>query len=188
MGEVKSEKPYVTLFFGLLSAEQPLLEAAEAILVKEFSPVLRRSETIPFDQTAYYEAEMGAKLLRRWIALELPVSPDTLPMIKNHTNRMEKIWAVSRDGKTARRVNIDPGYLDLARVCLATTKDRDHRLYIGSGIFGEVTIRYRKDSGKYEGLPWTYADYLTPAAQEFFVGVREGHRARVEQFRSHHGL
>lgn len=188
MGEVKPEKPFVTLFFGLLATSEAMLEAAESILVKEFSPVLRRSATIPFDMTTYYAGEMGEKLLRRWIALELPISPDTLPMIKNHTNRMENIWAETVDGKRARRVNIDPGYLDLARVCLATTKDRDHRLYIGSGIFGEVTVRYRKESGKYEGLPWTYADYLTPAAQEFFVAVREGHRARADKFRADHKL
>ena len=48
---------------------------------------------------------------------------------------------------------------------LATTKDQAHRLYVGDGIFAEVTLRYR--DGADEPWPWTYADYREEAVRHF---------------------
>ena len=45
--------------------------------------------------------------------------------------------------RTPRAVNIDPGYLDGARLVLASTKDHAHRIWLRDGIYAEVTLRFR---------------------------------------------
>ena len=68
-------------------------------------------------------------------------------------------------------VNIDPGYVTLSKLVLATTKDYSHRIYIGKGIYGEVTLQYTK--GTFTPFPHTYPDYQTRIAIEFFNQVRD---------------
>jgi hypothetical protein len=68
-------------------------------------------------------------------------------------------------------VNLDPGYITLGKVVLASTKNNQHRLYLGRGIFGEVTLRYRKK--RYEPWEWTFADYKTETAVSFFIQLRK---------------
>ena len=54
-------------------------------------------------------------------------------------------------------MNIDPGYVALEHMVLATTKGYSHRVYLGQGIFADLTLIY--DNGTYRSLPWTYRDY-----------------------------
>ncbi|MCX6827557.1 MAG: DUF4416 family protein, partial [candidate division Zixibacteria bacterium] len=56
-----------------------------------------------------------------------------------------------------RRINIDPGYLTLDRLVLATGKDAAHRIYLRKGVYAEVTLIYH--SGSFQPLPWSYPDY-----------------------------
>jgi len=54
-------------------------------------------------------------------------------------------------------VNIDPGYIALEHVILATTKGYAHRIYLKNGIYADLTLIYR--DGTYRPLDWTYPDY-----------------------------
>lgn len=173
MGERRENNAPVWLFFGLLVREAPLFDTVIVRLEKDFAPVAVRSAVLPFDQSAYYEPEMGPGLLRQWVAMRDPMRIVELPDFKIHTNRLEKYWA---DESGARRVNIDPGYVTDAKVVLATTKDHMHRLYVDSGIYEEVTLHYKRGEG-YAPWPWTYPDYQTDAAREFFTKVRALPRA-----------
>ncbi len=187
MAPVQYPPDPVTLFFGLLAAGPELFDPVETLLAKEFSPILERSATIPFTHSDYYTGEMGAGILRRWVAVECPIDPESLPGVKRHTNRIERVWAAPGSeaaGALRRRVNIDPGYLALSKVVLATCKDRDHRLYLDSGIFGEVTLSFKAASKSYEPFAWTYPDYRTPEAQEFFLRLRKGCVERGEAWRA----
>ena len=56
--------------------------------------------------------------------------------------------------------------LDLAKVVLASTKDYSHRLYIGDGIFAEVTLRYQQRT--FQAWEWTYPDYRLPVTLDLF--------------------
>ena len=38
--------------------------------------------------------------------------------------------------RVKRPVNLDPGYIEQAKVILASTKNFYHRIYLGGGIFG----------------------------------------------------
>jgi hypothetical protein len=166
MGTIKPVQP-AKLFFGLLAASEQLLAEAKARLAYDFSAIERVSAIIPFDLTDYYAPEMGGNLLRQWVSVAEPVPPEALVAIKHYTNQLEGLW--SSEGR--RRVNIDPGYLNLSKVVLATTKDHSHRVYAGRGIYEEVTLAYRRGQG-YVAWPWTYPDYRSDAARQFFLEVR----------------
>ncbi|MEI8217519.1 MAG: DUF4416 family protein, partial [Elusimicrobiota bacterium] len=68
-------------------------------------------------------------------------------------------------------MNIDPGYVTPAKVVLASTKDYSHRIYLSDGIYAEVTMMFQK--GSYVFLPWTYSDYQSKAALQFFNRIRK---------------
>jgi hypothetical protein len=67
-------------------------------------------------------------------------------------------------------VNIDPGYIARDKLVLATTKDFFHRLYLGKGIYGEVTLHFQK--GAVRHFSWTYPDYRDKGVQDFLIKVR----------------
>ena len=53
-----------------------------------------------------------------------------------------------------------------------TTKDRDHRLYLGDGIYGEVTLFYQLP-GRWVSSRWTYPDYKLEEFHRFFFTCRD---------------
>ena len=82
--------------------------------------------------------------------------------------------AISIEGQSrqpVRAVNIDPGYVDGARLVLASTKDHAHRIYLRDGIFGEVTMRYRFK--KWQSFDYTFPDFASGVYDEFLSGVRK---------------
>jgi hypothetical protein len=157
MGEAKGGGHRGALFFGLLASSTELIERICSRLQLDYSPIAVRSELIPFTHTTYYQTEMGAGLVRQWIATRDPIFLEELASIKLATNRLEKLYG--QPG--GRRVNVDPGYLTMSKVVLATTKD-----------YEEVTLHYRRGSG-FEAWPWTYPDYRDEPARRFFTELRE---------------
>lgn len=171
MARPRAPQP-VKLLCGLLSNDPDLLRRTRQLLRKRFGSVDLESDVWPFDQTDYYEAEMGAGLQRWFVSFERPISPADLAEIKRQTNAVEE--QIADDcllPDIARPVNIDPGYLDLSKLVLASTKDSSHRVYLGRGIYAEVTLRY--SHGRWLEHPWTYPDYKTPVYHAFFTQVRE---------------
>ena len=79
----------------------------------------------------------------------------------------------------ARPLNLDPGYITEAKLVLASTKDRDHRLYLDRGIFAECTLHYRQ--GIWQLRPWTYPDYQRADYHAFFLACRDYLRARYRR-------
>ena len=58
-----------------------------------------------------------------------------------------------------------------AKVVLATTKNFDHRIYLGKGIYGDVHLRYR--GNKFHFNEWTYPDYREMIVIDFFARLRK---------------
>ena len=77
-------------------------------------------------------------------------------------------------GAFPRKINLDPGYIDLAKVILFSTKDFYHRIYISENIFAETTLYYAKKDYKF--LPWTFPDYKSENYLSFFRGLRKIYR------------
>jgi hypothetical protein len=136
---------------------------------------------MPFDHTDYYTPEFGLDLERQIVTFERLISPIDLPAIKRKTNDLE--WTFAKTGR--RQVNIDPGYVSLGKMVLATTKDHAHRLYLGQGIYGEVTLTYQQ--GGFRPWPWTYPDYARDAYCGLFNQIRQHYKAQLREARARKG-
>ena len=109
---------------------------------------------------------MGADLRKCFFAFERLIDPADLVDVKHQTNAWEGEYQQQSDWPEERPLNLDPGYLTEAKLVLATTKDRDHRLYLDRGIFAEGTLFFHH--GKWETRPWTYPDYQREDYHAFF--------------------
>jgi hypothetical protein len=149
------------------------MDRAIQMLADYFGETDERSAEWPFDFTDYYELEMGENLRRRFVSFERVINPAELPGVKSLTNQLESRICYECGLEPGRRaVNLDPGYITLGKLVLATTKDYAHRVYLRDGIYAESTLYYEK-SGKWLPWPWTYPDYASPRYHEFFLAVRE---------------
>lgn len=172
MGSVHSVQP-VKLFASLLAADLALLQETKAALAAALGPIDYESDLLPFNHTDYYEPEFGTHLQRVIVTFQPLVDPGDLPAVKRRTNEMEQ--ASAQDGK--RRANIDPGYVSLGKMVLATTKDHAHRLYLGQGIYGEGTLVYQR--GAFRPWPWSYPDYASERYCALFLEIRARYKAQL---------
>jgi hypothetical protein len=137
----------------------------------EHGPVAAVSDAFDFAETSYYQAEMGAGLKKQFWAFAEPIDPDRLAVIKRQSNFWEAEYAGLKTHPEPRPLNLDPGYLTLAKLVLASTKDHAHRIYLSDGIYAEVTLSYR--GGAWRPFEWTYPDYRRPGFHAFFSRCRE---------------
>lgn len=169
-------RPPVLLVAAAFSRHEKALAWARRRMEQLYGPVGLASEPFPFVQTAYYEPTMGAGLSKVVWAFEGPIEMGRLPGIKLATNELEEELARAGEFPEERPVNIDPGYLDLGKVVLASVKDHAHRIYLADGVFGEVTLHYREKA--WRPWPWTFPDYREPGVLAFFEAAREHYRGR----------
>jgi len=162
---------HVALIAAVMAVDRSWLDRAKQSLSETFGPLARESVLYPFDiHSSYYEREMGCDLIKQFVSFERRIPMDRLPAIKIATNKLEERFARREGERLGRRVNVDPGYMASSKLVLATTKNYDHRIYLGEGIFADLTLRYCH--GRFETLDWTYPDYRTDLAQKFFAEVR----------------
>lgn len=176
MGQATAHPPVLPLVV-VFSASPAARHWARQAIEAAWGPVALTSPTFSFSETAYYAASMGTRLeLELWACDEL-MPPTDLPERKRQTNLWEAAYAQEAADVVSRPLNLDPGYLTLAKLVLASTKDHAHRLYLGEGIFGEVTLNYVR--GAWQPLPWTYPNYRRADYQEFLSRCREWYRERL---------
>ena len=157
----------VKLFMSLFTSDAELMGVALRRLAERFGPVGFLSERLAFDHTDYYREEFGGELFRKIVAFERLIRPETIPGVKLFTNGLEDEF-VSPKG---RKINIDPGYLVLDKVVLLSCKNFSHRLYLGEGVFGEVTLLYKRGAG-FAPLDWTYPDYRSNGVLSILEDIR----------------
>ena len=167
------EPQLVKLIASLLTGDPGLLAGVKEALSGAFGPIDFESELLPFDHTDYYAPEFGPGLQRQIVTFADLVDPGDLPAIKRKTNEME--LSDARGG--SRMVNIDPGYVSLGKMVLASTKNHAHRLYLGEGIYGEGTLTYQR--GRFRAWPWTYPDYASDRYCTLFDQIREKYKAQL---------
>ena len=171
MAEAK-EPDKVKLICGMISARKELFDEVINSLGKAFGPIDLTGEMIPFDLTDYYNDEMGFPLLRRFVAFAELIGPDALVETKIRTNEIEAEFSqrLAGEGKPIRPINLDPGYIAPSKLVLASMKDFSHRIYMGQGVYAEITLMYRK--GLWESLPWTFPDYASGRYDHFLTKTR----------------
>ena len=163
------------LIAGVFSGEPGLIYETSRMLERMFGKIDFRSALMDFTHTEYYNDEMGRGLKRMLFSFSRPVRPESAYKAKLKTSALEKKFTIN--GK--RRVNIDPGYLDMSKVVLFSTKDYTHRIPMPRGIFAEVTLYYQDKH--YNPWPWTYPDYRTKEYALIFESMRDIYkRGRVE--------
>jgi uncharacterized protein DUF4416 len=135
-----------------------------------WGPVALESELFEHRETNYYAATMGPDLKKTFFAFESLVDPAGLVEWKETTNRWEVAYQQLTRHAEPRPLNLDPGYLTEAKLILASTKDRDHRIYLDRGIYAENTLYFTR--GAWQSRPWTYPDYQRADYHEFFGRCR----------------
>ena len=157
MGIIKKHNQ-VKLIIGLIFREErqedTLLKALN-ILKARFGEIDLQSRPLEFNHTDYYKDELGTNLKRIFLSFKKLIPPERLADIKVFTNKIEKKLSKNK----LRKINIDPGYIDLPRLVLASTKNFAHRIYLGKGIYGEITLLWQDKA--YKTLDWTFPDYKT---------------------------
>ena len=161
--------PPAKLVCSIFSQQEGLINRVADALCGAYGTADFKSPVIPFDRTFYYEPEFGSGLKRIFMGFTELVFQDVLVDVKHATHKLEQEF--SKEGK--RQANIDPGILTAERLVLATGKNLPHRIYLGRGVFANLTFIYRKDS--FIPLPWTYPDYASKEVIEFWNNVRKSH-------------
>ncbi|MFA5336998.1 MAG: DUF4416 family protein [Candidatus Omnitrophota bacterium] len=164
----------VKFFCSFIYSNEDSYLKTRKTLERKFGKIDFESEPSNFSFTNYYEKEMGSPLYRRFVSFEKLRDPAKFVAIKLFCIKIEKKLAHGEK----RTINIDPGYINEGKLVLTTTKDYCHRIYVGCGIFEEVTLYY-KDSN-FQDLPTTYPDYKTPEYKEFFLYIREKYRQQLK--------
>ncbi len=131
-------------------------------------------DPLAFDHTHYYNKEFGTPLFRRLMGFA-PLAPqETLPEIKLWCYDLEQRHA---DSHGQRLFNLDPGLLTQERLVLATGKNYTHRMYLGQGIWGDLTLIFQ--NGRWRDQPWTFPDYASPELQEHLTRLRTRYRQKI---------
>jgi len=167
LGKFRKHNLQVKLIMGFIYKDEAIFIKSRDRLKKIFGRVDFQSEPLDFNYTTYYEKEMGSDLKRRFISFSKLIPIEDLYRIKIYTNRLE----AKLSNHMQRQVNIDPGYMDLAKLVLASTKDYAHRIYLGKGIFAEITLSYRNTS--FVPNDWTYPDYRSQEYIGIFNEIRK---------------
>jgi len=133
------------------------------------------SPAFPVMETAYYQEEMGADLLKIYASWPRLISPESLVEIKLAT----MTWELDNAPNGQRSANLDPGYIFSGGLVLSTGKFRGHRLPLGSGVWGELTLNYHQ--GQFMSFPWTYLDYQRPDVQVWLTMMRQAYMVALKQ-------
>jgi hypothetical protein len=172
MGQIhpfEPEKLVMPILISRMQMRSSLLEELQA----RCGPVDYTSSDLPFSYTRYYDEEMGTPITRFILSFLRLIDPGTLARVKSETNALESRFTEA--GK--RKVNIDPGLLNLSRFVLASSKEGSHRIPLSDGVFAEVTLVYER--GGYRPLEWTYPDYRSDEYLEILAEIRKLYKAQV---------
>jgi hypothetical protein len=165
MGKVRSDEKALLFCATLSSSEASFLKARE-LLQLDFGSILDESPGILWAHSDHYRNEMGEHLQRHFLFFRSLIDAGSIGEIKLKTNAIEGV--LSTDGR--RTVNIDPGYLTLAKVVLASTKNYSHRISLGNGIYAETELIFIGSS--FRPCLFTYKDYQDEQALRMFAQMR----------------
>ncbi len=153
------------LFVGMMYSNIEHYNKAIELLKKDFGEIELQGEEFNFTFTKHYEKEMGKNLRKRFILFKKLINRKGLTDIKLQTMKLEEKF--KKNNK--RQVNIDPGYITLNNVVVASTKELPHRIYLNKGIFADLLLLLKKK----DVIPFkhTFTDYKQ--SKHFFLESRQ---------------
>lgn len=165
--------PKAKLFVGIIFSSEVHLYKTERALVRKYGEIDYRSHPILFDNTVHYRDGNRAQC-KLFISFQKLIRREDIAAIKLMTNRLEKRFIENEK----RRVNIDPGYLTLSNVFVASCKEYFHRIYLEKGVYLENEYRYV--SRHFQPWDWTYPDFRKPEYLAFFHDLRRLYYRQLE--------
>ncbi len=161
----------VYYFTAMLAPDSGLFDIAERDLAPLVGRVKMETGISPWAHSTYYEKEMGRGLLRKFTFFSTPRDPLDIVEVKLRAREIEQALGRREGEMVFRNINIDPGYISPAKLVLSSCKDHSHRIYLGRGVFAEVTLFFRDES--FRPFFHTYRDYRDPDMIAFFNGARK---------------
>lgn len=175
MSHPSTPKP-VKLLVSLITGEPHLITEAAGELSQTYGTIDYMSAIIPFTATTYYQAEMGEGLMRKLITFEDLLDPERLPEIKRYTDTIEAHYT---NAEGNRRINLDPGYITLYQLILATNKRFSHRISLRDGVYADLTLIYKQKS--FQPLAWTFPDYGSVEMIGIVNKLRERYQMQLKE-------
>lgn len=169
----------------LLTAHQELAEP----IIEKFStllgPVEHQSPWHPFTHSSYYEKELGPNLKRCLISFKNLFEPHRLAELKRLATEQEKLMTHDPSTKlragSCRMTNIDPGYLDLFKVVLASAKAGGMKTALTAETFAYPILRFAK--GGWHPFEWTFPDFKEETYHRDLLKIRESLKHRLSSTR-----
>ena len=165
------EPDTVKFFIGILFSDAKLLEKAICFLKEKFGEIDYTSPDFNFTVSNYYKDEMGSPVLRKFVSFTNLIDPGELAKTKIKTNEVENLLSVN----SKRKVNLDPGYMDLNKVVLASAKYNGQKIYLYLGIYADPTLWYEK--GNFHSYPYSFPDFKIGLYNETFLQIRNLYKA-----------
>ena len=193
MAEPKSPPPTLQLV-AVFSRYPEAIEWGRERIAENWGDLALVSPCFDHSETSYYSREMGEGLQKQFVIVESNSAsgscegfyePAKLAEHKLQSNQWELALAESSNYPDQRPVNIDPGYITLTKLVLASAKDRAHRIYLSGGIYGEECLYYL--DRRWNARPWTYPDYQRADFQAFFEEARELLKSRIVEIQARGG-
>ena len=157
------------------------LDHADLIIALEqhFATVEYMGSAFDFEQTKYYEKEMGRGLQRSVWSFE--------GLIDASEAVNDKLLAVQiendlRNSSAGRKFNVDVGYLDSDKVILTSFKKGPYKIYAHSGVWLDLAMNYSK--GVFTGTSYTFSDFKINPYQKDLMRIREFFKRDLKKLRS----
>jgi Domain of unknown function (DUF4416) len=178
MGQPTPHSPAM-LLLAAFSRYDEALQWAMQQAEQRWGAIELPSPAFEFSETEYYTSTMGPALKKMFFAFQQPFDPADLVNVKLLTNTWEDEYAALARHPEQRPLNLDPGYITLGKLILASTKDFAHRIYLNRGIYAEVTLFYKHHRWQHHDC--TFADYRREDYQRFFSLCRETLHKRLRK-------
>ena len=175
----------VVRFCAVITRHESARQWANEWMGRRWGGIEWASDPIPFQAGGYYTPTMGSDLTKTLVAFSGFQDPAELSAWKHQTNDWEEQYVKESKHPESRPLNLDPGYATQAKFVLATTKDRDHRIYLKDGMFAEVTLTYVGKQWRHHR--WSYPSYRTEEVAEFATECRRRLREHLKATRQFRG-
>ncbi|RKY56265.1 MAG: DUF4416 domain-containing protein [Candidatus Neomarinimicrobiota bacterium] len=166
--------PKVKCIFGLIYTNSSNITACIEHLEKVFGPSDMISEDYSFNITDYYENEMGSGLKKKFISFTNLIEAQKLSEIKRISNIIEGHYITL----SGRSINLDPGYLDMDKFVLASTKYGRQKIYLNKGIYADPTLYFFKK--EFHAYTWSFPDFTSGIYNDFFLKVRIQYKQQIK--------
>lgn len=170
---LSAEPEPVKLIAALLWSDRSAVDDACRRLAVAWGRIDHTGPDRPFGSSSYYEPEMGPGLQKRLVSFETLFESERLAEIKLQAIATEDVLR----GSVGRKVNIDPGYLDVHKVVLASVKPARQKIHLGRGIHADMILSYSQ--GSFHSFDWTFADYREGLFHPDLLAIRSIYKAQL---------